>query len=283
MSKYLKEQRELLGRELNYIADTIKIKASYLKAIEEEDFSKLPAEVYTKGYLREYAKFLGVSPDAAIMSYNAYLEKLKGIDGEKSKENLFHASLNTAPKIAMIKRLLLGFSLSIAGIILYLLIVPSSPQKVETDAQVGTPLTNPPISQEITLEKEQLVNHDVIANIHDDKNKIAQKRHMLNITATDRTWIQIIIDDIDKKEVLLNAGESVNYEANQSINVLIGNASGVKLKFNGEEFENLGNKGQVIRLSFPYIKKDDSTKKINNPESSSYQSSNIANSYAYNQ
>lgn len=283
MSKYLKEQRELSGRGLNYIADTIKIKASYLKAIEEEDFSKLPAEVYTKGYLREYAKFLGVSPDAAIMSYNAYLEKLKGIDGKKSKENLYHASQNTAPKIAMVKRLLLGFSLSVAGIILYLLIVPSAPQKVETDAQIGTPLTNPPIPQEITLEKEQLISQDVIANMHDDKNKIAQKRHMLDITATDRTWIQIVIDDIDKKEVLLNAGEIVNYEAKQSISVLIGNASGVKLKFNGKEFENLGNKGQVIRLSFPYMQKNDSTKKISNPESSLHQSSNISNLYAYNQ
>jgi hypothetical protein len=85
-----------------------------------------------------------------------------------------------------------------------------------------------------------------------DKNKTVQKKmHNLDITAVDKTWIQIIIDGADKKEVLLNPGEKVNYEANQSIDVLIGNAAGVKLKFNGKEFEGLGEKGQVIKLSLP--------------------------------
>lgn len=294
MSRYLKEQRELLGRELNYIADLTKIKASYLKAIEEEDFAKLPDEVYTKGYIREYAKFLEVSPDPAVMSYNAYLEKLKGAAGKKSKENLCSASQNTTPKIAMPKksleqylhskrfspRLLLGFSLSAIVVILYLLIVPSAPQRVETDTQIVTPSTNsliPP--QEIPLGKDPAD----MPSIHDDKKEISQKRHFLDIIATDKTWIQIVIDGIDKKEMLLNAGERVNCEANQSINMLIGNASGVKLKFNGKEFENLGNKGQVIKLSFPHMHETDSTGKSINSESPLKQSSNRSNLYAYNQ
>lgn len=302
MSKHLKEQRERLGRELNYIASLTKIKASYLKAIEEEDFAKLPAEVYTKGYIREYAKFLEVSPDITVMSYNAYLKKLKNAAGKKSEENTSPASQNTALKIDMAKKswkeclhskgfspkLLLGFSLVIAIVIIYLLIprkstIPSSPQKIETDIQISTPLTNSSIlPQEIPLEKDGLVSATVITNMHDNKNKIAQKRYLLDITAVDKTWIQIIIDGADKKEILLNAGERVNYEANQTINMLIGNASGVKLKFNGKEFENLGDKGQVIRLNFPYMQESSSTEQNINPESPLQQSSNTSNPYAYN-
>jgi cytoskeletal protein RodZ len=302
MSKHIKEQRERLGRELNYIAALTKIKASYLKAIEEEDFAKLPAEVYTKGYIRQYAKFLEVSPDATIMSYNAYLEKLKGATGKKSKENPSPTSQNTAPKIDMAKKswkeylhskgfsqkLLLGFSLAIAAVIIYLLIpsksnVSSAPQKIQTDIQISASLTNSPmLPQEIPLEKDGLVSPTVITNMHDNKNKIAQKRYLLDITAMDRTWVQIVIDGIDKKEILLNAGERVNYEANQTINVLIGNASGVKLKFNGKEFENLGEKGQVIKLSFPHMQENSSIQQNINPESPLQQSSNTSNLHAYN-
>ena len=49
MSKFLKERRIELGKELKEIASTTRIKGAYLKSIEEEEFDKLPVEVYTKG------------------------------------------------------------------------------------------------------------------------------------------------------------------------------------------------------------------------------------------
>ncbi|MBI1810953.1 MAG: helix-turn-helix domain-containing protein, partial [Nitrospirae bacterium] len=69
----LKKKREELGYNIKEIAKTLRIRSDYLKAIEEGTFEKLPVEVYTKGYIREYAKFLKIDPKAVI---KAYIEKI---------------------------------------------------------------------------------------------------------------------------------------------------------------------------------------------------------------
>src|SRR5512143_2883894 len=77
MDKALKERREQLGKEIDDIASVTRIKASYLRAIEQEDFARLPDNVYTRGYIRQYAQFLGVPPDALINAYEGYLKSKK--------------------------------------------------------------------------------------------------------------------------------------------------------------------------------------------------------------
>lgn len=286
MAKLLKEQRERLGKNINDIAMITRVKASYLKAIEEEDFSKLPAEVYTRGYINIYAKFLGYPPDEAIAPYNAYLEEIKRTKeknpinispNEKSSDNVDVGNIENVPfsgsepmdysqiEISAKKRfsdfksfsktiLATGSAIMIALLIYLLLPGRKNPPPVEyqavPEAQYNIHGATPPP----TLSSP-ILTPDTSTAISDkeiDKNRpVQKKRHNLDITALDRTWIQIIIDGSDKKEMLLNAGEKVNYEADQSINLLIGNAAGVKLKFDGKEFEGLGEKGQVIKLSLP--------------------------------
>ncbi len=67
--KILKKRREELGQDLKSIANVLKIRHDYLKAIEDEEFERLPVAVYAKGYIREYAKFLKINPDAIIKAY----------------------------------------------------------------------------------------------------------------------------------------------------------------------------------------------------------------------
>lgn len=298
MAKPLKEQREKLGKDIKDVARITRIKASYLKAIEEEDFAKLPVEVYTKGYIREYAKFLGYPSDAAITPYEAYLEELKGgkeknladiPSDEKTSDNIPSESIEKTPSFksesldysqesqeisiekgvsgvrGFSQRILVAVSIAGIALLIYLLLpggksAPPVQQKTEPGVQYKIPDVTPSVP--VQDAKQEKTTRSAPAGMVDapltppdksgDKNKTVQKkRHNLDITAVDKTWIQIIIDGADKKEMLLNPGEKVNYEANQSIDVLIGNAAGVKLKFNGKEFEGLGEKGQVIKLSLP--------------------------------
>src|SRR5208283_2750656 len=77
MSKLLKERREGLGKELQAIAEVTRIKGAYLRSIEEEEFEKLPVQVYTRGYIREYAEFLGIPADIALEPYEKYIRENK--------------------------------------------------------------------------------------------------------------------------------------------------------------------------------------------------------------
>jgi len=56
----LRREREIRGISLKEIADATKISKRFLEAIERNDHRTLPAPVFTRGFVREYAKYLGL-------------------------------------------------------------------------------------------------------------------------------------------------------------------------------------------------------------------------------
>lgn len=61
MTTQLKKARMEAGYSLEEIANTLNIRKQYLIALEEGNFDILPGQVYIDGYLRLYAKYLGVN------------------------------------------------------------------------------------------------------------------------------------------------------------------------------------------------------------------------------
>ncbi len=65
----LRQIREAVGVELREIAERSKIGMAYLNALEGEVFAKLPAAVYVRGFLAEYARALGLDPERVKQTY----------------------------------------------------------------------------------------------------------------------------------------------------------------------------------------------------------------------
>jgi len=74
---------------------------------------------------------------------------------------------------------------------------------------------------------------------------------ILKGTVTGKTWVKIYIDDQEPKEYIFHPGSMPQWKAREGFNILIGNAAGIEFDFNGKRIENLGNTGQVIKLSLP--------------------------------
>lgn len=66
---FLKKIREYKNMDLKRLSDLTKVSISKLVHIEEENFSKLPARIYIRGYLFQYAKCLKLPIDKVIQSY----------------------------------------------------------------------------------------------------------------------------------------------------------------------------------------------------------------------
>jgi transcriptional regulator with XRE-family HTH domain len=62
----LKETRQASGLSLEDVAQKTYIKLPYLQALEAGLFEQLPAPVYTYGYIRQYAKLLGLDGGALV-------------------------------------------------------------------------------------------------------------------------------------------------------------------------------------------------------------------------
>jgi cytoskeleton protein RodZ len=67
----LREARLRQGFELPRVEADTKIRAKYLRALEEERFEVLPGETYVKGFLRTYAEYLGLDGQLYVDEYNS--------------------------------------------------------------------------------------------------------------------------------------------------------------------------------------------------------------------
>ena len=74
---YLRKIREYKNLDLDRLSDMTKVSRTYLQGIESEDFGKLPAPVYVRGFVFQYAKCLKLKPDVVANSYLARMKKLK--------------------------------------------------------------------------------------------------------------------------------------------------------------------------------------------------------------
>ena len=61
--------RERKGVDLYRAERDTKIRARYLAALERGDYRELPGSVYTKGFLRNYALYLGLDPDEVLLQW----------------------------------------------------------------------------------------------------------------------------------------------------------------------------------------------------------------------
>ena len=72
---WLRHQREARSVSLREIADNSKISLRYLEALEQDRFDVLPAPVFARGFLREYARVVGLNPDEVVNLYLVALEE----------------------------------------------------------------------------------------------------------------------------------------------------------------------------------------------------------------
>jgi len=66
----LRRERELREFTLREVSESTKISLRHLEALERNDFEQLPGGVFNRGFVRAYAQFIGVDPEAMV---NAYL------------------------------------------------------------------------------------------------------------------------------------------------------------------------------------------------------------------
>src|SRR4051795_7474624 len=71
--------REHKGVDLYRAERDTKIRARYLGALERGDYKELPGAVYTKGFLRNYALYLGLDPEEVLSQWR----RERGADGKE--------------------------------------------------------------------------------------------------------------------------------------------------------------------------------------------------------
>jgi cytoskeletal protein RodZ len=82
---HLKSERELRGVTIDEVASKTKIHARYLHALENNQFEKLPGEVFINGFIRSMAKVIGADENELLSAYSDIIEQSPNEDKDLNK------------------------------------------------------------------------------------------------------------------------------------------------------------------------------------------------------
>jgi cytoskeleton protein RodZ len=74
--EYLRKLREEKGHSYAIVGSALHLTVHYIKALESDDYGKLPGLTFVKGYLRAYARFLGGDVDRVLALFDGHIAGL---------------------------------------------------------------------------------------------------------------------------------------------------------------------------------------------------------------
>jgi len=266
LGEYLKREREFRKISLQEISQKTKIRGKILRDLEEGRIDSIESPVFVKGYLKAYARYVGLDPDDIVLRYEASLKK----DETPPPPPPPRKPVEDTPKQWTLRYIVLPVSvLLLLGILLFLTL--QRPMKMETrqKSPEETKATAPPVStlksDQPTPMKEEDVSTPSVASrkrsmvipppTHPLRRSISPSPPRpipgieLKLAALEDTWIQIQIDQTPATEIFLRPGEVISRQGEQYIDMKIGNAGGLRVVHNGEDLGRLGDSGEVIYLS----------------------------------
>ena len=109
--RYLKGKREERGIPLQEVARITRITLTYLQLLEQDELHRQAADIFVRGYLRNYAKFLHLDPDEVLALHHP--------PPNPDNEQRFSAN-NTGPQTSrspgkIIVNALIGFLFTVLG------------------------------------------------------------------------------------------------------------------------------------------------------------------------
>lgn len=254
----LKNAREAKNLTLRDVEAATKIRLKYLEALESEDYSQLPGQVYAIGFLKSYAKFLGLDDSALVAEYkaaNINEETMQTpaveLRDEESKKNF---SLN--PKKVKFAGFVLAFVLLVAFSNV-LFNRDGGHQENLTPSSASIEQQEEPSSR--GLEEETAVENPAVDNRPQENLETVVKQPQFSgvnvqVRAIDEPgnacWINVITDGKQYFSGTLKAGESMDFTGEQVVKIKFGNAGGVRVVVNGQDQGVIGKKGSVKTLEF---------------------------------
>ena len=76
----LREARESKGQRVSDVAENLHLRPSIVSAIEEGDYRQIPGELFLKGYVKSYARLVGLNEDEMLEALDQELEPLREED-----------------------------------------------------------------------------------------------------------------------------------------------------------------------------------------------------------
>ncbi len=127
----------------------------------------------------------------------------------------------------------------------------SAPATPAATATPATPATSAPAAPEKVLVRTGDAEPVAATPPAQEEDVIPQGQHKVVITATETCWIRSTADRTDTRQFSLGKGDTFALTFSQRLDLKLGNAGGVRIRYNGKDFPIGARSGQVRNLVFP--------------------------------
>lgn len=223
----LKRERELRGISLKEIADATKINQRFLRSLEEDQFESLPGKFFTKGIIREYAKYIGLDENAVLNNYLETCHYQEQQAEDTSPEETASAELPRRTKTI----------LSLVFVFVLILVILSAVHFILRRQRPAVPL----------LLEEQVVEEAVPppSELMQIEPVEEPKQMDLVLYFNQETWIQAYADGELMVDGIKHSGERETITAVDEIVIHLGNAGGLSYTLNEKAGKPFGPSGAV--------------------------------------
>ncbi len=259
----LRRERERQNLSIKDIEQATSIRALYIEAIEKSENDKLPGEVYTKGFIKNYANFLKLDSESLVRQYRDEISPVpvvsvpEGQEGEgaaqASEQSSESAKTEKVMKAPRSTRPAQPFeegnrnSMMAAAAVLVLALVGGLYyyfSGVNGGELAVTPTEQTQVVEQTAKPEAQPTATNVAS--------AAAPTDGVNLEAkfNDRCWTKVTVDGVVAYEGTAEQGESLTWKANDRIDVTAGNAGAIEFVENGVNLGIAGAVGDVIDKTF---------------------------------
>jgi cytoskeleton protein RodZ len=259
LGEEFRSAREARSLSLSDVAERLHIRSVYLAAIEEEDWHVIGAPVYVRGFMRTYARFLGLDPEAAVARFSASVPA-----GTPAATAPPRAAATTAERRSAERSSpSLAAVLSIVVAVLVVAFVgyefyqyrPGTPVPPVTDASAapGTVAGAPAPADLGSAAPAGNGDQSSLAAIPPVVSPVPRAapaaRRGLALNVTETSWLRVTVDGRVVLEGTLPSGAAKSFSGKVA-DVRVGNAGGVRIAVNGKPLGPLGASGDVVERRY---------------------------------
>jgi transcriptional regulator with XRE-family HTH domain len=258
LGRYLRENREAKGITLEEIEAVSNINIAHLRAIEAGQVHLLPAPTFTVGFLRQYARCIGLDQEDVVLRYRTASQHGEGRIREPSMEKAGGGRKRSI--------WILGLSL-VFLVLLWMALYPGMEMREERVRTIRMPRTSPEEVKKEQLKRELGLLGEAPAGHASGERAAAGMEKPVGtgeqppvlpsdsveviLQALEETEVRIVLDDAPPYEQVLAPGDRHSCRARERVKLEIGDGSGLRIFYKGKVYENLGKKGEAVHISFP--------------------------------
>ena len=263
LGEKLKTARDAKGVTLTQAEEETKIRRRYLEALENEEYDIIPGVVYTKGFLKTYAAYLGLDIDEIMTDFKLLNIREEKPERPQVKFQAYTTSVSRRKRKFKWKPAWLTVILAAAAIITLLLFdnvwnndrgiaVNPSDNKPKTDVNENAGGRNnpPPAKPAKSAVPNSVYGSSYNQPLAQQNPAAGEQMNLVLAVRNQDSWVQVNTDGVNKFSGTMKPGQVMTFNARDRIYIKLGNAGAVEVTYNGQNLGFLGPLGTVVPREF---------------------------------